>query len=137
TYANIGRARAQGVEVEGGVRPLPAVGLSAAYAYVEAEDRTEASATFGRDLARRARHALTLTGDWQPTPALALAADLRVVSDSFDDAANAVRMDGYQVLTLRAGWDVSEAVALFGRIENASDEDYETAAGYATPGRGA
>lgn len=137
TYANIGRARAQGVEVEGGMRPLPAVGLSAAYAYVEAEDRTAASATFGRDLARRPRHALTLTGEWQPIPALALAADLRVVSDSFDDAANAVRMDGYQVLTLRASWDVSEAVALFGRIENAWDEDYETAAGYATPGRGA
>ena len=46
-------------------------------------------------------------------------------------------MDGHQVLTLRASWDVAERVTLFGRVENAWDEDYETAAGYATPGRGA
>ncbi len=55
-----------------------------------------------------------------------------MLSRSFDDAANAVEMDGYEVLTLRANWDVSEHVALFGRVENAWDEHYQTAAGYAT-----
>ena len=137
TYDNIGKARAQGVEVEGGVRPLEDLGLSAAYAYVEATDRTPGSATEGNDLARRPRHALTISGEWQAVDAVTLAADVRVVSKSFDDAANAVEMDGYEVLTLRANWDVDEHVALFGRVENVWDEHYETAAGYATEGRAA
>ena len=137
TYDNIGRARAQGVEVEGGFRPVDDLGLSAAYAYIEAEDRTPGSAAEGNDLARRPRHALTGTVEWQAVPVLTLAADLRVVSNSYDDAANAVEMDGYEVLTLRASWDVSDNVALFGRVENAWDEHYETAAGYATEGRAA
>jgi vitamin B12 transporter len=137
TYDNIARARAQGVELEGGFRPLPDLGLSAAYAYVEAEDRTPGSANAGNALPRRPRHALTLTGEWQPAAAVKLAADLRVASHSFDDAANAVRMRGYEVLTLRASWDLSDRVSLFGRVENAGDEDYQTAAGYATAGRSA
>lgn len=137
TYANIGRARAQGVEVEGGFHPVEDLGLSAAYAYIRAEDRTPGSATEGNDLARRPRHALTLSGEWRALPALALAADVRVVSKSFDDAANLVAMAGYGLLTLRASWDVSDRLALFGRVENALDEHYETAAGYATEGRAA
>ena len=32
---------------------------------------------------------------------------------------------------------VAERVELFGRIENVWDEQYQTAAGYASPGRGA
>ena len=60
-----------------------------------------------------------------------------MVSDSFDDAANLVRLGGYEVLTLRASWDATDRVTLFGRLENAWDDTYQTAAGYATPGRGA
>jgi vitamin B12 transporter len=48
-----------------------------------------------------------------------------------------VPLGGYEVLTLRASWDASERVTLFGRVENVRDETYQTAAGYATPGRGA
>lgn len=137
TYDNIGRARSQGIEIEGGLNPLPDIGLSAAYAYIESEDRTSGSPNSGNDLPRRPRHALTLTGAWQPVEQVSLGADLRVVSDSFDDAANLVPLGGYEVLTLRASWDVGEYVTLFGRVENVWDETYQTAAGYATPGRGA
>jgi vitamin B12 transporter len=38
---------------------------------------------------------------------------------------------------LRASWQVSETIELYGRVENLTDEDYETARGYGTPGRGA
>ena len=75
--------------------------------------------------------------DWHATEALSLGADLRVVSDSFDDAGNFVPLGGHEVATLRASWDATERVTLFGRIENVWDETYQTAAGYATPGRGA
>ena len=137
TYDNVGRARAQGLEAEGRVVVADGLTLGAAYTVLDAEDRTTGAPSQGNDLPRRPEHALTLTADWSATDAVRFGADLRVVSESFDDAANLVRLDGYGVLTLRAEWDASEYVTLFGRIENVWDEDYQTAAGYATPGRGA
>ena len=137
TYDNIGRARAQGFEAEGRVEPVRGLALGAAYTFLDAEDRAPGSASRGNDLSRRPTHALTATADWQAIEGLSLGADLRVVSDSFDDAANLVRLGGYEVLTLRASWDATDRVTLFGRLENAWDETYQTAAGYATPGRGA
>lgn len=137
TYDNIGRARAQGLEAEGEIKPTGRFSLGAAYTLLEAEDRTPGSPARGNALARRPRHALSATADWRPVDAVTLGADWRVVSDSFDDPANAVPLGGFDVLTLRGEWDLGEHVTLFGRVENLWDERYETAAGYATPGRGA
>ena len=136
TYGNVGRARAQGLEAEGEVR-LGALALGAAYTLLDAEDQTPGSANGGNDLARRPKHALTFSGDWAPAQGFSVGADLRVVSGSFDDAANLVPLVGYEVLTLRGEWSASDRVTLFGRVENLWDERYQTAAGYATAGRGA
>jgi vitamin B12 transporter len=137
TYDNIGRARAQGLEVAGNLHLASSLTVGLAYTLLDAEDRTPGSATYGNDLARRPEHALTVTGDWRIRNAIRLGADLRVVSDSFDDAANLVPLDGYATLALRGEWDASDHVTLFGRVENVWDEDYQTAAGYATEGRAA
>lgn len=137
TYDNIGRARAQGLEAEGRVEVIDDLTLVAAYTLLGAEDRTPGSADRGNELARRPEHALTAMVDWEPFEAVSFGADLRVVSESFDDAANLVPLGGYEVATLRASWDASDRVTVFGRIENVWDETYQTAAGYATPGRGA
>lgn len=138
TYDNVGRARAQGIEVEAAWQPIYALRLQGAYSYVEAVNRTPASANEGLDLARRPRHALSLSADWEtPLAGLKLGADLRVVSSSFDDAGNFVRLDPYAVGTLRASIPLGSHVELYGRIENIWDEQYQTAAGYGTPGRSA
>ncbi|WP_340589234.1 TonB-dependent receptor plug domain-containing protein [Erythrobacter alti] len=132
TYDNIARTRATGVEVEAGAKLTETLRLQAVYAFTDTEDRDT-----GNELARRPRHAATLTADWTPLARLSLGADLRLVSDAFDDAGNFTRLDGYEVLTLRAAFDVSDKVQLFGRVENVWDEDYQTAAGYNTRGRAA
>jgi len=137
TYDNIGRARAQGLEAEGRVEVIEGLALGAAYTLLDAEDRTPGGASRGNALPRRPDHALTLSSDWRASGAWRFGADLRVISASFDDAANLVRLGGYEVLTVRGEWDASDAVTLFGRVENAWDESYQTAAGYATPWRGA
>ena len=61
----------------------------------------------------------------------------RIVSRSFDDAANVLPLRGYAVLTIRGEWRATEALTLYGRLENIWNETYQTAAGYAMPGRGA
>ncbi len=130
TYDNIARTRAQGVEAEVRARLGEQVVLGAAYAFTDTENRAT-----GNDLARRPRHAATLSGEWQPLAALSLGADLRLVSASYDDAGNFTRLGGYEVLTLRAAWDIADTVQLYGRVENVWDEQYQTAAGYGTRGR--
>jgi vitamin B12 transporter len=138
TYANVGRVRAQGVEVEAAAELLPALSARLAYSLVDTENRTAGSANRGNTLARRPRHTLSLGGEWEIAPrGPTFGADLRWASKSFDDAANLVRMRAYTVVDLTARWPVSERVELFGRIENVADERYQTAAGYASAPRGA
>ncbi|RPF70691.1 TonB-dependent receptor plug domain-containing protein [Aurantiacibacter spongiae] len=135
TYENVGRTRAQGIEFESWVRAGSGVTLGALYAFTDTENRSPGSAEAGNRLARRPRFAATFTGEWTPLARLTLGADLRIVTASFDDAANTVRLDGYETLALRAALGLTERVQVFGRVENVWDEDYQTAAGYATQGR--
>lgn len=132
TYDNLARTRAQGVEAELWAQPHHSVRLGALYALTDTKDRST-----GLGLARRPRHAATFTAEVNPLAEVMLAADLRIVSDSFDDGGNTVRLDGYSLLTLRASWNLTERVQLFGRVENLWNEQYQTAAGYATAGRSA
>ena len=137
-YDNIGLARAQGVEAELGARPTENLHVQAAYTYLETENRTSGTASFGKDLPRRPAHALTLSADWTtPLAGLALGADMRLVSDSFDNAANTIRLDGYALATLRASFPLTDRVEIYGRVENLTDEVYQTVAGYGTWGRSA
>lgn len=149
TYDNVGQARAEGLEVEAdwriesrtqGYWPLQ---FRAAYSYVKAVNRLA-----GTDLARRPRHALSLSGDWTIDPVhvftTTLGADLRLVGDSFDDAGNFTRIDGYALVDLRASRPLfalegsgQRTVDLFARIENLFDVRYTEVAGYGTQGRAA
>lgn len=138
TYDNVGLARAQGVEAQLGARPTDTLHLQAAYTYLETENRTRGTANFGKDLARRPAHALTLSSDWtSPLAGLTLGADLRLVGDSFDNASNTRRLDGYALTTVRASFPITGKVELYGRVENVFDEAYETVANYGTWGRSA
>ena len=137
TYDNRAQTRAQGLEAEGGIAITEGLDLTAAYAFIDAEDRTPGAATLGNTLARRPRHAASASVAWRPVEPLVLAADLRIVSRAWDDAANTVLLSGYRTVTLRSSWDLSDRVQLYGRVENLTGEVYQTAAGYAQPGRGA
>ncbi|MXO87782.1 TonB-dependent receptor plug domain-containing protein [Alteraurantiacibacter aestuarii] len=139
TYDNTGLARAQGVEVEAETGVTQRVNARLAWAYIDTRDRTAGALYQGNRLARRPVHAGTLTLDWEAIgyEAFYLGADLRVVSASFDDPANSVRLGSYALVDLRAHWNVSEVFEIYGRIENIWDEQYQTAAGYGTQGRAA
>ena len=135
TYDNVGKARAEGVEVELGSQVSERFRTLAVYTNVKATNRTPGDAREGHDLARRPRHALTVSADWSSPWGIALGADLRMIGDSFDDGFGAVRLDGHALVTVRASVPLGERFELFGRIENLGDVRYETVAGYGTPGR--
>ena len=142
TYDNVAAARAQGVEIEAGATIADAVQLRGAYAFIDSEDRGT-----GNRLARRPRHALSASVDWDSGAGSGdlyrprLGADVRYVSSAFDDAFNTVPLGDYAVVDLRAEVPVAQLgeehqLVLFTRVENLFDEDYQTAAGYAQAGRG-
>lgn len=137
-YQNVGKARAQGVEIELGARVSENLRAQAAYTWMKAKGRTPGGFNRGNDLARRPRHAVNVSLDWEtPLAGLALGADLRMVGKSFDDAGNFTRLNSYATGTLRASMPVTENIELFGRIENVTDAQYQTVAGYNTAGRSA
>ena len=138
TYDNVGRARAEGFEIEASASLGDKLIASANYAYLDAENRSAGSVNQGNRLARRPRNTVTFSADWtSPWAGLNLGADLRMVGDSFDDADNFTRLDGYVLTDIRAALPFDENVELFARIENLFDEQYQTAAGFGTQGRAA
>ncbi|WP_375291417.1 TonB-dependent receptor plug domain-containing protein [Qipengyuania sp.] len=130
-YDNTARARAQGIEVEAGAEIVSGLRLSGLYSLIDTEDRAT-----GNDLARRPRHSATLFADYTAGWG-SFGADLRLVGESFDNATNTRLLAGYELVDLRAAIALTAGIELFGRVENVFDADYQTAAGYNSPGRGA
>ena len=134
-YGNIGRARTQGVEAFIAWKPLDTLSLHADYTYTDAID-----AATKLELARRPRNRLGLTGDWQALPDLSLDATLLVTGPQADigrESGVREKIGGYTVLNLAASYRLTGIWSLFGRIENATDTDYQSPDGFLRPGIGA
>jgi vitamin B12 transporter len=135
-YDNIARAKAQGVELEAELDAGPLT-VSANYTYTEAKNRTPGSANRGNLLARRPKQMANLEAIYTFENKATLGAAVHHVGKSYDDAANAFVLKAYTLLDIRASWPVTENVEVYGRVENAFDEDYQTVRNYGSPGRGA
>ncbi len=133
---NISRARAEGVELGLALRPTSQLRVNANYSLVDAKSRS-ADATFGNRLARRPKDQASLSVDWKSPWTLALGSTVTITGDSFNNLSNTVRLDGFVLASFRASYPITETVELFGRIENAFDENYQTVSGYGTYGRNA
>lgn len=126
-YFNIERARSRGVEVEGAFAVGARGSLSLAYAYIDAIDRTT-----GARLLRIPRHSGTIAAAFSPDERLELSGSLVLNGREADlPAPN----EAFARLDLRAAFRLSEAAEIYGRIENATDADYQDVSGYGEPGR--
>lgn len=137
SYGNIDRARAEGVEVALNMRPSSTLTLSAAYSFIDAKNRARADVNFGNDLARRPHQSISASIDWKTPIGLGIGATVLTVGDSFDDAANLNRLDGYTIVGLRADFPIGDKFSIYGRVDNLFDEKYTVVRGYSTPGRAA
>ena len=132
---NIGRAEANGIEAALVLRPSRTLRVEASYALVDAFDRSFSNAN--QRLPLRPQHSASISLDWESPIGVKLGTSLFLVGDSFDNAANTVRIDGWRRVDLRASLPLPHGLELFGRVENLTDERYQTVAGYNTPGRSA
>jgi vitamin B12 transporter len=137
TYDNLARTRAQGVELAVALHPVEAFSLAASYTYLDAENRSTGTSTYGRALPRRPGQTVTLNADYRWPFGLTTGATVTMVGASFDNASNARRLDGYALADLRASFPITRNVEVYGRIENLFDATYQTIYQYGQPGRAA
>lgn len=139
TTANAaGRSRRQGLEAVVTWTMSPALRLSVNYAYLDALQQTDPTATPEREI-RRPRHsgALVLDGSsgrWSYGASVAYVGT-RIDEDFDNFPATRVRLGAYLLAGARAEYALTSRIHLFGRVANAFDARYQDVIGYHTEGR--
>ena len=133
---NIEKVTAKGLEAGVTLSPFDNLNIQASYTLVDAINRS-AGANFGKRQTLRPQHNVSLTADWQTPFGLSVGSSVYWVGDSFDDAANNLRLNGYALFGLRASMPLTDTLELYSRIENLFDAHYTVVAGYNSFGRNA
>lgn len=132
-YANLQRTEAEGIEISGHYALTPALTVSGNYTRTDAKNISGERA--GKRLALRPRDMGNLSADYVFASGFKASVSARFVGERFTSEANTDALDSYTLVDLRATYPVTKALEVYGRIENLSDEDYETSQGYGTAGR--
>jgi vitamin B12 transporter len=127
-YANTAKATLQGVTFSGETRWASTLWRAS----LDVQDPVDAHT--GKRLARRAQRLLKLGAEtaWQGWD---WNADVLLSGDRFDNAANTIRLPGYGLINVGASRAITPHTELLVRLDNLGDKAYETAKGYANPGR--
>jgi vitamin B12 transporter len=127
-----GDFEAEGVELSGSYAINDALVLNGAYTFTDARQNDTRAA-------RVPRHDVALGLDAQMSPNLSAQFTLQHVADlepsEFAPAAN--KVGDYTLVHVYAGYQVTDSVEAYLRVDNLFDEDYETAGGFNTSGRAA
>jgi vitamin B12 transporter len=134
-YDNVQKAESDGVELGLAAQLSERLLFSVNYTSMDVENTARGSANFGRRLPRRPNETANAQLSYEWPLGLTTTVAVQHAGRSFDDAANRNVLDSYTLVDFRASYAVSESLEVFGRIENAFDEDYETIRRYGTPGR--
>lgn len=134
-YENTAKTHADGVELQATLQPVEPLQVQLNVTQMQTENRSPGSANFGKSLARRPDTTGNLSVSYAWERGFKTAVAVRYAGESFDNASNARRLDGYTLLDLRVGYSFNDSIEVFGRIENALDEEYQTAYQYGTLGR--
>ena len=134
-YENVQKTNAEGVELALAAQLTEHLALSANYTSMEAENTARGTANFGRSLARRPNETANAQLSYEWPIGLTTAVAVQHAGRSFDTASNARVLEGYTLFDFRASYAVTESLEVYGRIENALDEDYQTTWRYGTLGR--
>lgn len=134
-YDNIAATVADGFELSATVNASDALRLSANYTRTDAENDVAGSALRGNQLVRRARDTANaeLSYEWPIRLTTSVAA--QYVGKRYENATNTLVLDSYTLVDLRVTYAISDEFDVFGRLENAFDENYESTRNYGSIGR--
>jgi vitamin B12 transporter len=135
TNINVGRAMTEGVESFLEYRPAAHLTLRLDYTYTEATDEDT-----HQELLRRPKHKADFDAAWRPAEAWLV--DLTVLwvgswADGTRETFAPVQAPGYTTVNLAVTYNLSARLALFCRIDNLLDRDYQNPTGFLQPRIGA
>ncbi|RYE43290.1 MAG: TonB-dependent receptor, partial [Hyphomicrobiales bacterium] len=127
-----------GIEVFASARPIPQIRLDATYTYLKAREN-------GNVEVRRPKHvgsfnATVFSNDERFAGTLTLRYNGRQNDVAYTNPSYApvrVSLNEYVIVNLNAEYKITPKIAVFGRVENLVNEDYEEVFSFATPGRAA
>lgn len=140
TYDTVGRAKADGLELTLGADPIEGLTLDVQYSFTRSENRTEGDPRYGEQLLRRPKHSVSAVADYKAPSGWSIGTTLSHVSGSLNEdfdtwPSTIVTLKGYVLADIRAGFEISERLELYGRVTNLFDEQYQTVLNYGQPGR--
>lgn len=132
------RSKQHGIEVFASARPIPNIKLDLAYTWLDSEED-------GTREVRRPKHigsvnATVFSDDERFSGTLTMRYNGRMTDVAYTDPSYTpvrVSMKEYVLVNFAADYRISDAISVYGRIENLIDEDYEEVFSFATPGRAA
>jgi len=138
---NAGTIDAWGVELNGSAELTPALSLTGAVSWTDAEidGGTSAPQLTGLRPAQAPRWSATAGLDWRASERLTLALAARYESARFDDDLNSRVLDAAVTLDARAEWALNARTVLWAAADNLFDKDVEVSqtgndvAGYGPP----
>jgi vitamin B12 transporter len=134
TYGNIAKSTADGVELGWTQDLSDKWHVRANYAVLDTKNESP-GANNGKDVARKPDSVGNVDLTYAATDKLNLGLGVRYVGRSWDNAANTVELKAYTLVDLRADYALNDQISLYGRVENAGDARYQTAATYGQLGR--
>lgn len=137
TYVNeqiAGASEVSGLELEISADVSDRLTVDFSSSYTDSDKPTGSGSGFEREV-RVPRLLNTAAVTFAMSERLNIGATVKQVQGVVD--VSAVELEDYTLLNLNSAYQISAAVKAYARIENASDEDYETVSGYGTPGRAA
>jgi vitamin B12 transporter len=132
-----GESRSNGIELSGRYSPIKPLDLVASYTYTDTRDSD------GNELVRRPEHVASFTGTYrflENRASATLGIDYNgntrdFVFFPFPQPTQRLVLDEYTLVRLAGTYKLTDWLQLFGRIENALNEQYEEVFSFATPGR--
>lgn len=134
-YDNFTQTQAEGVELALAAQLTDRLSLSANYTTMDAENTARGSANFGHALPRRPNETTNAQVSYEWPVGLTTTVAVQHAGRSFDTISNSFVLDSYTLVDFRTSYAVSDSLELYGRIENAFNEEYETVRRYGTLGR--
>ncbi len=145
---NISNARARGLELAFGLRPLDAVDVRASYTLVDTEirsvDRAEGEApspyAVGDQLIRRPRHQGSVTASYGGSRVsvfveMLIRGEVRDVEPTFGAFGGVFTAEGYEIIDTGVSVRLHRLIQALLRVENLGGQEYEEAFGFPGPGR--
>jgi vitamin B12 transporter len=137
TSANlVGESTRDGIEVAATAKPTDRIEISGSYTYLDAHE-PDSTAEIRRPAHSGSVHAALRFADGRGLFDIGAEYNGKmqdIVFDAFTFAPSTTTLDDFVLLKLAVQYDVDQRLQLFGRVENALDEDYEEVFSFNTPG---